>query len=1037
MIKPFLAIMSPRDIPKFEEQFHKIDYVDKVWFKYMDIVKVHEEIYKYFMRHPEYTHVILVSDDGISSYNDVAMLIADAEKYDFPVIGGACIIDSLADDKFLAVTLDKVIDNIGDDVERANYKCLPYEFLELNSLIKCWFNGNALQMIRRDVVKKIGFTFPNERRKTSYSEAGDLTLNFHINKVYEQYVDLRLRIDHLRYPLHTPPFNSMVGKVDSKIIEEKATAEVPKMQPAEILTNIPKKYMDLMDLNYGPQRVFNIAIVTEFEQKDFFQWYTAFCKMNNTKVRFGNFFQTSNERGHIINIRPVIIDTFRLEKYDFNHEYWNDLKNADLVFVYSVRINKTNSWEWYNLPQYAKRFMKPSAKMIAQFDDEFSWFLYKFWKEPFMNENLSMDDFFKKTKVLEVADAYFTVLDNPFWAYYTKKPVFYMPLPQLSRYPEIISPRIKTSVFDFSTIRGQPELLNSKNQTQIALMLHSIQDSNVSATLNNVVHPLNISAIIFSTKNSGKNKVEGRDIFYSRMPRSGYMNTLKKATVSIDDDAKYNGWSRFVLESALNCVPCVGSTIAVKELFPDLYTAHNDFEKQKALITQLLNDQNFYTLQKHTGWIRAVTKLSDSNLVSKFLQIAVKDLGYQGSDFKELKVDIKIKDTYKVLLVSTFCNESHSIPKYMEALRNMDYPKENIDLLWVENNSSDGTWKILLKYYEEFKSLGYSSHRLQQNTCKNYGSLEKPTIKDFVDGKTVMDSDESRRLRNDHIVSIWNGMYDAMTDEHDFILFWFPDTIPESNMIKRYIKDLINHPECGWISCVYHWRYPNHIRPVGGSPIHLGLESPTFKIDENNPLPPDYKYEWIIKARQYGLPYDVIGATEEEVIRRQKIKDGVCEVACTGHIWMNPRSVVKAGLRIRLYALEAAYAADIDLSNMGLKMMCDTNVFVKHISVDGIIYADKLCSWATKEMLANDEETIGKREIEFIDFVLTLRTKSIPRKPVGTQTVMDNNFRKILDLNLWNKYYGEFVDVIDNVDVYGELMIKATQISKERRKHNR
>src|SRR3989304_158638 len=249
-IKPLLAILSPRDIPYLEENFHRINYVDKIWVKYMNIENAHKAVENYFKHHREYTHLILVSDDGQPQFEHVAMLIADLEKYDFPCISGTSSIDTLSGDMFLSVTFNEVVKNI-NCVNRKSYQCLTYEFTELKGLVKVWFEGNALLTLRRDVVEKVGLVHP-EVKGVGWAIAGDLANSYYIAKAgFPIYADLRIFMNHYRYPRTTIPYNILIDIKPPKVIEERATTEIPKFEPAPLIQNIPDKYRKLMTFYYG------------------------------------------------------------------------------------------------------------------------------------------------------------------------------------------------------------------------------------------------------------------------------------------------------------------------------------------------------------------------------------------------------------------------------------------------------------------------------------------------------------------------------------------------------------------------------------------------------------------------------------------------------------------------------------------------------------------------------------------------------------------------------------------------------------------
>jgi glycosyltransferase involved in cell wall biosynthesis len=1006
--------MSPRDIPFIKAEFDKIDYVDKVWFKYMNIVQVHKEIEIYFREHTEYTHLMLISDDAIPKYEHIAMLMADAEKYDFPSISGVCCNDALTEDMFLNVTMDPVIKELGEPVTRRSYRCLPFEFTKLGGIIKIWFEGNNYHMLRRDVVEKVGLVF--EKISSSlYAEAGDLTLSHHILQHYSQYADTRVYLEHFRFPLNVRPYKMLVGVVQPRIIEEKATAPVPYATSARMIQNLPKNLKRLLEFYYGPPQVVNLCIVTEFEQKDFFQWTMAFQHIQNTPHRFGGWFECSNRNGHIINLSSVIMNPSTISTYPSDDKYWNSLREADYVFVFCTRQNK--KWNWYNLPFLAKEFMKPSAKMICQFDDEFTWLLHDFWNDI---DKRNPKQFFGETKVLEVADAYLSVFHEPFWKRYCRKPVYYMPLPQLCRYDMLITvPEVKTTVVAHSSPLANMNF--KERERNVYTLLHSIKSAKIQPSVD-FLSELNVPIFVIEAKNLDE-EIKNATI-YGQMPREGLMFRLRSAYIAVDDNVGYIGWSRFAMECALSCVPCVGSTEAIKDFFPDLYTEPQDHTKQKELLERLLADEDFYKSQMACGWLSAVKKLSDANLVTKFLKILL-------CDFPKNR-----EERDRVFIASTLCNEEHSMDMFMESLLNIDYPKELIDVLLIENNSSDNTWKMLEDYGERINfQCNYHSFVVEQRPCKFYNTLKKATKNDMIDGKTV-DAPHIRALRNNHMIGMWNSILEEMKECHDYLMFFFADIVAPPNIVKKYIEDLKNHPECGWIGGVHHYRYMRHERKSSAYPNHFGLESPTLKIEDGDEIPPNYLIEWIYNGRLYGFPYRFAGTTEDEVLRRRGIGDGIFPVCCTGHVWMMPRIAVKKGFRFRMAAVEAGLAAEEDLGKLGYKMYCDSHIYLKHISIDGTIYRHDVApslplpsSPPTKiEEKNNTKEVVTLRE-HFVQYLLRKfleRGDFPPSRPIGDgTTVFDNLSRRSLDMRDWDILYGQFRTLIDDERVFGECKQEA------------
>jgi hypothetical protein len=228
-------------------------------------------------------------------------------------------------------------------------------------------------------------------------------------------------------------------------------------------------------------------------------------------------------------------------------------------------------------------------------------------------ENNGPEDFFKKTGILEIPDAHLVVRGNPFpeFTKYTTKPVFKLLLPQLSRY------RI-------DKYSEHHERLN------IAMLLHSIRESSMHDTLENVIRPNNWAVSIFSGTLDANRLIEFRrkEPFpvnsegYPRVDYEPYMELLwRYCSIGLDDNANYLGWSRFAMECAIAYIPCVGSTEAVQDIFPELYTAPHDYAKQTELISRLKTDKAFFHEMAQAGHNRVLEMFDGEKLCRKMLEI--------------------------------------------------------------------------------------------------------------------------------------------------------------------------------------------------------------------------------------------------------------------------------------------------------------------------------------------------------------------------------------------------------------------------------
>jgi hypothetical protein len=350
----------------------------------------------------------------------------------------------------------------------------------------------------------------------------------------------------------------------------------------------------------GENMTKKLCIVAWFDCRDYFQWFVALGKY---ALKLG--ISVSS-----INASPV----HRKVYSDFNKDpYWNPLKEADYVYAYATRRSsryEPTGISWWSLPQFVKPFMKPEAKMLDQWDDEWvwlsnpngSWWDLKLMPNP--DNHGGPEQFFKDTKILEIADGHIKVTDNPLFEKYTTKPVFRILLPHLFRY-------------------GVGRYNENHKGKNLAIMFHSTRSHNIHSVLENVIRPKNYAVTVFN----GSIKQEVVDAFrareklpvnsevYIRMEYVAYTDLMwRNCDVGLDNSDGYEGWSRFGMECAISCVPCVGSSNSVHDMFPELYTDVNDFTKQIELIERLRTDKKFYHEMVIAGHKRLLDLLDDEKL---------------------------------------------------------------------------------------------------------------------------------------------------------------------------------------------------------------------------------------------------------------------------------------------------------------------------------------------------------------------------------------------------------------------------------------
>lgn len=240
-----LAVLnrSPRDIDFIIDAWSKIDFIDRVWFKYFDGLEVINKINQFVKEHPEYTHFLLIADDACPTIEGCRQLIKDIEEYDFPVITGvtnSCNMYDMSDricswcknkeeHPFLNITpipASYIEESDGTLVQSSiqwHYSYMNNEWRKKNQgIYKIWMNGLGLCAVRRDILLQIPLRQLTLRLKSGgKGNNGSDDFMFAIDCAKHgipQYVDTRVFMRH--YGLYHNEL--LVNKKPRKIIIDRA-----------------------------------------------------------------------------------------------------------------------------------------------------------------------------------------------------------------------------------------------------------------------------------------------------------------------------------------------------------------------------------------------------------------------------------------------------------------------------------------------------------------------------------------------------------------------------------------------------------------------------------------------------------------------------------------------------------------------------------------------------------------------------------------------------------------------------------------------
>lgn len=152
MIKPLLGVLNPRDLPEFKECVEKIN-IDRLHIKYFQPESdAYDALRKSFLKHTEYSHLIICPDDIVFDNSHIEKLISGIEQFNFPILTGYANLDLKHPDTY-SVSLYP-IDIIR---ERRNPILLTKQTMPTQRYIEVKWCGFGLTTIRRNIVEKIQF----------------------------------------------------------------------------------------------------------------------------------------------------------------------------------------------------------------------------------------------------------------------------------------------------------------------------------------------------------------------------------------------------------------------------------------------------------------------------------------------------------------------------------------------------------------------------------------------------------------------------------------------------------------------------------------------------------------------------------------------------------------------------------------------------------------------------------------------------------------------------------------------------------------
>lgn len=308
----------------------------------------------------------------------------------------------------------------------------------------------------------------------------------------------------------------------------------------------------------------------------------------------------------------------------------------------------------------------------------------------------------------------------------------------------------------------------------------------------------------------------------------------------------------------------------------------------------------------------------------------------------------------RILVCCPFNNEAHSMKLFMKSLVKIDYPRELIDLVLFENNSTDATWERLVRHHRRLKKLNWHSVTLYRKTDGElfpklkHRDFAKPLLvrkrgkkaqlmppiysgKHLVWGKQVF-------ARAKNVRNMYYFLFNLLKPEHDFFMMMMTDMMYPPNILKRYVEVMEKFSDAGWVGGCHHRRFPTHT--IIAAPY----------IFAKHPIKRTLKYISVYQNVREPTPLEIIMARRKSGL--------IFEVFMTGHGFMlRPEIVKRYGQNIDTVSqIEIVTPIITSMWKAGYKVYCASDIYQKHISLDGKVYVHELFSMKNKKALLHHWE---------------------------------------------------------------------------------
>lgn len=213
-INPLGVTMGIRDFKPCQYWISQTNCIDRLEIRNYMHDEAHKIARDYFLANPQYSHFLYMCEDGLYTPDHIKLLMTDVEEEDYPIISGWSNVDWASQQGNISFRDMKNLVVRGREV----YQHPKITDLVLGKhgfpIVKVWFMGTTLAMIKREVVEKLSFgaySFMDERYvqmmfgvRRRFGSMQDFQLCLECAKLgIPIHVDLRVFCAHMVQPIGT------------------------------------------------------------------------------------------------------------------------------------------------------------------------------------------------------------------------------------------------------------------------------------------------------------------------------------------------------------------------------------------------------------------------------------------------------------------------------------------------------------------------------------------------------------------------------------------------------------------------------------------------------------------------------------------------------------------------------------------------------------------------------------------------------------------------------------------------------------------